>query len=115
MVFKHRPKGSYTCKICGYYVTREHCGTLKAVEYDEGPGCITIYHTGNHICNVKPEKVNQLKFVHKELLNRDLRKSPSELKYDLIGHYLNEGDVDKAYEAAQKMEDDSIIEKHTYW
>ena len=38
-------------------------------------------------------------------------KTPRELKYDLIGYYLNEGDVDKAYEVAQKMDDDSIIEK----
>ena len=111
MDFKHGPKVSYTYKICGYYVTREHCGTLKAVEHDEGFGCITIYHTGAHICNVKPEKVNQLKFVHKELLNWDLCKTPRELKYDVVGYYLNEGDVDKAYEVAQKMDDDSIIEK----
>ena len=34
-----------------------------------------------------------------------------ELKYDLIGYYLNEGDVDKTYEVAQKMVDDTIIEK----
>ena len=33
------------------------------------------------------------------------------MKYDLIGYYLNEGDVDKAYEVAQKMDDDTIIEK----
>ena len=52
--FKCRPKGSYTCKICGYYVIREHCGALKAVEYDEGSGYITIYHTGSHIYNIKP-------------------------------------------------------------
>ena len=32
-------------------------------------------------------------------------------KYDLIGYYLNEGDIDKAYEVAQKMDDESIIEK----
>ena len=88
--------GSYTCKICGYYVTREHCGALKAAEYDEGSGYITIYHTRNHICNVKPEKVNQLKFAHKELLNHNLHKRPRELKYDLIGNYLNKGNVDKA-------------------
>ena len=111
MDFKCGPKGSYTCKICGYYVARVHCGTLKAVEYDEECGYITIYHTGNHICNVKPEKVNQLKFACKELLNHDLYKTPRELKYGVIGYYLNEGDVDKAYEVAQKMDDDSIIEK----
>ena len=72
--FKCGPKGSYTCKICGYYVVREHCGTLKAVEYKEASGYITIYHTGNHICNVKPAKVNQLKFACKELLNHGLCK-----------------------------------------
>ena len=104
MDFKRWPKGSYTCKICGYYVTREHCGALKALEYDEGSVCITIYHKGTHKCNVKPEKVNQLKFVCKELLNQDLCKKPRELKYDLIGYHLNEGDVDKPYEVAQKMD-----------
>ena len=111
MNFKHVPKRSYTCKICRYYVMRVHCGALKAVEYDEECGYITIYHTGNHICNVKHEKVNQLKFACKELLNCDLCRTPRELKYDLIGYYLNEGDVDKAYEVVQKMDDDSIIEK----
>ena len=39
--FKQGPKGSYTCKICGYYFTREHCGALKAAEYDEG---IWVHH-----------------------------------------------------------------------
>ena len=47
--FKHGPKGSYTCKICGYYVAREHCGALKAVENDEESGYITICHTGKHM------------------------------------------------------------------
>ena len=63
-----------------------------------------------NICNVKPEKVNQLKFACKKLLNHALHKTPRELKDDLIEYYLNEGDVDKAYEVAQKM-DDTIIEK----
>ena len=98
-------------KICGYYVAREHCGALKAVEYDEESGYITIYHIGKHICNVKPEKLNQLKFAQKELFNHDLHETPRELKYDLIGNYLNEGDVDKAYKVAQKMDDDTKIEK----
>ena len=71
--FKGGPKGSYICKICGYYVTREHSGALKAARYDEGSGYITIYHKGN-----------QLKFAHKELLNCNLHKTPRELKYDLI-------------------------------
>ena len=109
--FKHGSQGSYTCKTCGYYVAREHCGALKAVEYDEESGYITIYHADKNICNVKPEKVNQLKFAHKELLNCDLCKTLWELKHDLIGYYLNEGHVDKAYEVAQKMDDDTIIEK----
>ena len=109
--FKCGPKGSYTCKICGYYVAREYCGALKAVEYEESSGYITIYHTGTHKCHIKPHKSNQLKFTCRELLNRDLHKTPRELKYDLIGYYLNEGDIDKAYEVAQKMDDESIIEK----
>ena len=87
--FKCGPKGSYTCKICGYYVAREHCGALKTAEYDEESGYITIYHTGKHICNVNPKKVNQLRFACKELLNCDLCKTPRGLKCDLIGYYLN--------------------------
>ena len=109
--FKCGPKGSYTCKICGYYVAREYCGALKAVEYEESSGYITIYHTGTHKCHIKPDKSNQLKVACRELLNRDLHKTPRELKYNLIGYYLNEGEIDKAYEVAQKMDDESIIEK----
>ena len=40
-----------------------------------------------------------------------MHKASRELKYDLIGYYINEGDVDKAYGVAQKMDDDTIIEK----
>ena len=36
---------------------------------------------------------------------------PKELKIDLIGYQLAQGEVEKAWEIAEKMDDNSIIEK----
>ena len=49
-----------------------------------------------------------------ETLNSDLRKTPKELKIDLIGYQLAQGEVEKAWEIAEKMDDNSIIEKLHY-
>ena len=49
-----------------------------------------------------------------ETLNGDLRKTPKELKIDLIGYQLAQGEVEKAWEIAEKMDDNSIIEKLCY-
>ena len=46
-----------------------------------------------------------------ETLNSDLRKTPKELKIDLIGYQLAQGEVEKAWKIAEKMDDNSIIEK----
>ena len=49
-----------------------------------------------------------------ETLNSDLRKRPKELKIDLIGYQVVQGEVEKAWEIAEKMDDNSIIEKLHY-
>ena len=49
-----------------------------------------------------------------ETLNSDLRKTPKELKIDLTGYQLAQGEVEKAWEIAEKMDDNSIIEKLCY-
>ena len=56
-------------------LAREYCGALKAVEYEESSGHITIYHTGTHKCHIKPKMSNQLKFACRELLNRDFAQN----------------------------------------
>ena len=55
-----------------------------------------------------------MEYVQEETLNRDLRKSPSVLKIDLIGYYLVQGDTEKAKEVAEKMDDYRVIEKLQY-
>ena len=44
----------------------------------------------------------------------NLRKSPGELKIDFIGYYLVQGDIEKAKEVAEKMDDLRVIEKPQY-
>ena len=47
-------------------------------------------------------------------LNRDLRKTPRELKTDLIGYYLARGEIEKAVEVADKISDNRVIKKFHY-
>ena len=84
---------------------------MKAMEYDETSNCVTVYHQGNHNCALKPDKRKKFEFVQVETLNSDLSKTPKELKIDLIGYQLAQGKVEKAWEIAEKMDDNSITEK----
>ena len=43
-----------------------------------------------------------------------MRKTPRELKIDLIGYYLARGEIEKAVEVADKMYDNRVIEKLCY-
>ena len=71
-------------------------------------------HQGRHKCQLKPDHKSQLEYAQEQTLNRDLRKSPRELKIDLIGYYLARGDIEKAKEVAEKMDDYRVIEKLRY-
>ena len=67
-------------------------------------------HQGRHKCQLKPDCKSQLECAQEQTLNRDLRKSLRELKIDLIGYYLVQGDIKKAKEVAEKMDDYRVIE-----
>ena len=106
--------GGYTCHSCGYYVQKECCGVVKILEFDIDTNYITAYHYGNHICWPKPNKKQQLQYAEDATLNRDLHKTPRELKIDLIGYYLARDQIEKAVEVADKMSDNRVIEKLRY-
>ena len=109
--FRQAKGGGYTCKSCGYYVKREHCGALKAIEFKYSSQTMTVMHQGRHKCQLKPNHKSQLEYAQEETLSRDLKKSPRELKIDLIGYYLVQGDIEKAKEVAEKMDDYRVTEK----
>ena len=71
-------------------------------------------HQGRHKCQLKPDHKSQLEYAQEQTLNRNLRKSPRELKIDLIGYYLVQGDIEKVKEVADKMDDYRVIEKLRY-
>ena len=100
--FTQEKGGSYTCKSCGYYVDREYCGALKAMEFEFSSQIVMVMHQGTHRCQLKSDRKSQLEYAQEETLNRDLRKSPRELKIDLIGYYLALGDIEKAKEVTEK-------------
>ena len=72
---------------------------------------MTVIHQGRHRCQLKPDRKSQMEYAQEETLNRDLRKSPRELKIDLLGYYLAQGDIEKVEEVAEKMDDYRVIEK----
>ena len=90
---------------------------MKILEFDINTNYITAYHYGNHICwpkENKKKKEKKLQYAEDATLNRDLFKTPRELKMDLIVYYLARGEIEKAVEVANKMSDNRIIEKLCY-
>ena len=59
----------------------------------------------------KGKQKRQLHYAEDATLNRDLCKTPRELKIDLIGYYLARGEIEKAVEVADKMSDNGVIKK----
>ena len=51
------------------------------------------------------KKEKKLQYAEDITHNRDLCKTPRELKIDLIGCYLARGEIEKAVEVADKMSD----------
>ena len=62
----------------------------------------------------KTKKKKKLQYAEDATLNRDICKTPRELKIDLTGYYLARGEIEKAVEVADKMSDNNIIEKLHY-
>ena len=87
---------------------------MKILEFDIDTNYITAYHYGKHICWPKQNKKQQLQYAEDATLNRDLCKTPRELKIDLIGYYLARGEIGKAVEVADEMSDNRVIEKLRY-
>ena len=55
--------GGYTCKSCGYYVEREHCGALKAIKFEYSSQTVTVMHQGRHKYQLKPNCKRQLEYT----------------------------------------------------
>ena len=68
--FRQEKGGSYTCKSCGYYVEREYCGALKAMEFEFSFQIVMVMHHGTHRCQLKPDCKSQMEYVQEETLNR---------------------------------------------
>ena len=94
-----------------WVLCQKHCWTLKAIEFKYSSQTVIVMHQGRHKCQLKPNRKSQLEYVQEQTLNRDLRKSPRELKIDLIRYYLAQGDIEKAKGVAEKMDDYRVIEK----
>ena len=60
------------------------------------------------------QKKKQLQYAEDATLNRDLCKTPRELKIDLIGYYLARDEIEKAVEVADKMSCNGVIENLRY-
>ena len=48
------------------------------------------------------------------MVNRDLRKTPKEWKIYLMGYCLDKGEVEKASEEAEKLNDPQVFDKLCY-
>ena len=112
--FKREKGSGYTCRSCGYYAKREYCGALEALEYDQTTSVLTVFHQGIHKCTLKPEIQSTLNWAEEEMVNRDLCKTPKEWKIDLMGYYLAKGEVEKASEVAEKLNDPQVFDKLRY-
>ena len=69
---------------------------------------MTIYHQGDHICIPKPN------FILENMNVGALRKSSKEVQLDVLSQHLSCGDIDKAYEVVEMLDDKDLIEKMRY-
>ena len=113
--FKREGVGSYSCKICGYFVICEYCGCVKRIEYNQDTGLATYYHQGKHNCTPKPDLKRKMHFLNEHPLKHGLEhKMPLELKNDILRYYIGIGEVNKALKMADAMNDERLFQKMRY-
>ena len=113
--FQREGVGSYSCKICGYFVIREYCGCVKRTEYNRDTGLATYYHEGKHICTAKPDLKRKLHCLNEHPFKQGSEhKMPVELKNDILRYYIGIGEVNKALKMADAMNDERLFHKMRY-
>ena len=75
---------------------------------------MTLWHEGTHTCKVKPNKVLKTQYAKDNVLDVNLQATPKGMKIELIGYYLATGQIEKAWETVELMDDSSILEKSCY-
>ena len=89
-------------------------GYKRAVELDMDTGLMTLWHDGTHTCKTKPNKELKTHYAKDNILDVNLQATPKEMKIDLIGYYLGTGQIEKAWETAELVDDSYILEKVCY-
>ena len=113
--FQREGCGSYSCKICGYFVIREYCGCVKRIEYNRETGLATYYHQGKHNCTPKPDLKRKMHFLNEHPIKQGLEhQTPLELKNDILRYYIGIGQVNKALKMADAMNDERLFHKMRY-
>ena len=84
------------------------------VEYDRRTKLLTVYHQGTHTCSPKPDRRVRERFAEENLLDRRIRNTPKEMRVDMVGYHVAMGDIEKAVEVAEMMDDKDLLEKIRY-
>ena len=106
--------GLFICNCCGSLVAHQWCGCICLTENDRITHKLTYYHQGNHNCNVKPNIKGKVDYIRNLPINPESRKTPDEVKEDIIMYYLANDDINKAVELTRSIDDDSAFQKLKY-
>ena len=113
--FKAEEYGTYSCNCCTL-VAHNFCSTYKVTEFNKRTNLMTVWHQGNHNCNLQPNVNHQDKILQEESckrppINIQLRNTTHEFQIDLIGYYILISDQEKAIELAEDLADKNLVQK----
>ena len=102
------------CQLCEYQVVHKYCDAIKVYDQNRLAKTMTVYHQGDHICIPKPNRREKRNFILENMNVGALRKSSKEVQLDVLSQHLSCGDIDKAYEVVEMLDDKHLIEKMRY-
>ena len=90
------------CKHCGIWAKGQECGARKMIEYNKTLKEVTVYHLGKHTCIPKLDTA-QYDTVMNEAISKNINMGPVALKNLKVNEAVGNGDIDGAYEIAEKF------------
>ena len=108
--FEAEEYGTYSCNCCGTLVAHNFCDAYKITEFNRRTNLMTVWHQGNHNCNLQPNVNHQDEILQEESckrspINIQLRDTTHEFQIDLIGYYILISDQEKAIELDESLAD----------
>lgn len=111
-----KDSGAHVCRSCGFYALRIHCGCRRVVQYNRDTSILTVMYSGDHICIPKPNLKTKVNYIKHVALNLDplTSRPPTRLLKEYINSMIAKGQLTKAIQILQKIDDKTLLERMRY-